>query len=133
MSIFEKATRLKLRYNSSVGKLSTEDLWDLPLKSGNKANLNDVAKHISRSLKGQDEENFVDTNSEDKVSKELRLKLEIVKSVIAHKIKSKESAEKSAETKALKQRLVGILAKKQDEKLEGMSEEDILKKINELT
>lgn len=35
ISIFEQASRQKLRFETSAGKLSIEDLWDLPLTSNN--------------------------------------------------------------------------------------------------
>ena len=77
--MFEKAVRLKLRFDSPQGLMSAEDLWDLPLTSSrpNKANLNDIAKEVSRELKASGEEDFVNPTS--KADETLQLKLEIVK------------------------------------------------------
>jgi excisionase family DNA binding protein len=63
--LFEKAARLKLRFASPQGNLSAEDLWDLPLTSVrlNAANLNNIAKAISRQLKAESEEDFVNPKS----------------------------------------------------------------------
>ena len=48
MDIFEQASRLKLRFPSPLGTLSTEDLWHLPLTSTTgKANLNDIGKALN--------------------------------------------------------------------------------------
>ena len=42
--IFMKATQKKLRFDSTQGLLTVEDLWDLPLTGTNKkANLDDIA------------------------------------------------------------------------------------------
>ena len=49
--MFEKASRLKLRFSTSIGMLSAEDLWDLPLSSRNgTANLDDVARNLDVDL-----------------------------------------------------------------------------------
>ena len=61
--MFERATREKFRFNSPQGALSAEDLWDLPLTSdrANRANLNDIAKELNKTLKAKnDEEYFVE-------------------------------------------------------------------------
>lgn len=45
MSIFEQASREKVRFQTQVGQVSVEDLWELPLSSkANKPNLDDIAK-----------------------------------------------------------------------------------------
>ena len=45
MNIFEQAARQKIRFESVLGLLCVEDLWDLPLTSLNskRANLDDIA------------------------------------------------------------------------------------------
>lgn len=123
--MFEKAVRLKLRFDSPQGALSVEDLWDLPLTSNrvNRANLNDVAKEISRQLKASGEEDFVTPQSgPDEV---LQLKLDIVKSII-HTIQAENAeARAKAERVAKKERLLELISKKQDQILEGKSLEEL--------
>lgn len=112
--MFEKATRLKVRFDSAQGKLSVEDLWDLPLTSKtNKANLDDVAKAVARSLKSSDnEESFVlkstPSNNLDK------LKLDIVKHVISVCLAENEASDTAAANRAKKQQILTIIANKQD-------------------
>jgi hypothetical protein len=50
-NLFEKASRLKLRFSSPAGLLTVEDLWDLPLSAQAKvANLDDIAKGLNKTL-----------------------------------------------------------------------------------
>lgn len=129
--MFEKATRLKLRFDSSRGDLTTEQLWDLPLLSKNGFDLDSVAKTANTELKSISEESFVETRTNPRKG-ELELKLEIVKHVIKTK-QDENAATLSATTKREeRKKLEAILATKQAAKLEGLSEEDIQKRLDEL-
>ena len=80
--MFEKAVRIKLRFATVGGSLNVEDLWDLPLTSTRgRANLNDIAKSVSKELRETTEEEFV--NPKPKADDGLQLKMDIVKHVIA--------------------------------------------------
>lgn len=125
MNIFEKASRIKLRINSTKGILSVEDLWDLPLEK-----LNSLAKDVNRKLREQGEEDFLG-NTPSRDSK-LSLTLDIIKEVISVRLGEKLKQEEAAEKKAKKERLMAILARKEEESLEGKSVEEIRKLIAEL-
>ena len=123
MSIFEKAAQLKLRFTTSQGSINTEDLWDLPLKSASKVSLDSLAKGISRQIKSEDEESFVDEKSVTNTI--LELKLDILKRVIEVR-KEENSAKASAVTnKAQRDKLLRIIASKEDSDLEGKSIEEL--------
>ena len=125
--MFEKASQMKLRFESSVGSLSVEDLWDLPLTSKSKTSLDSLAIAINRDLQSSKEDSFVATKS--KGNAVLELKLEILKHVIANRLAANEAAKTAGERKLRKDKLVGILAAKQDEALTEMSVEDLQKEI----
>jgi hypothetical protein len=130
MDIYKKATKLKLRFESARGLIITEDLRDVPLLSDDGFCLDEIAKTVNRQLKSEKEESFVEEKtSGDKL---LELKLAIVKDVIADKLKEKEEAENAAARKAKKEKLMGILERKQDAELEDMSAEEIRKAIEGL-
>jgi hypothetical protein len=125
MNIFERASRSKLRFPSSVGGLTTEQLWDLPLTvRGDKPNLDATARAIHSELKGIDEVSFVDEKPNPRKI-ELDLALEVVKHVIASKLADKAAAEKAAETSARKRKLLDALASKEEQKLVSMTKEEI--------
>jgi len=123
--MFEQATRLKLRFDSPQGRLSVEDLWDLPLTSNraNQANLNNIAKGISRQLKDESEEDFV--NPKSKANETMQLALDLVKHVIAVKQDEAEASRLLNERKDKKAKLLELIAKKQDQALEGKPLEEL--------
>lgn len=117
--MFEKATRLKLRFNYK-GQASVEDLWELPLKS-----LDEVYKQLNAELKAKEGESLLDVkSSEDSV---LTLKIEIVKHIFKVKMDEKTEKDNAAEKSAQKQKILSIISEKQDETLKNMSIEDLRK------
>ena len=124
--MFEKASKLKLRFVTVQGPASTEDLWNLPLTSKNRASLNGVAKTIAKELREADEEDFVDSTP---ANTELELKLAIVKHVIAYKKAAKETATTAAATKERNATIMGIIAKKQTASLEDKTVEELMAEI----
>lgn len=131
MNIFEQASRLALRFDSSKGQLTTEQLWDLPLTSRHGFDLDSVAKAANGQLKALTEESFVQTKgSPQKAVAELRL--ELVKHVIAVRLQEAEDAKVKADKAVMKQKLLDALANKQDAELAGLSTEELQKRIAEL-
>lgn len=124
--MFEKASRLKLRFDSTRGQLSIEDLWDIPLTSGTgKPNLDDIAKGLHRELRSSKEtESFV-TPVESGGNDELQLKFDVVKHVIGVRIAERDAAAASAKRRENKQRILEIVAMKEDESLRGKSLEEL--------
>ena len=120
--MFEKASKLKLRFSTPVGSITVEDLWDVQL-TGNPFSLDSIARNVNKQLKLSEEESFVEKKT--KINNTLELKLDIVKHIIAVKLANAEKAEKSAETKAKKQRVLAILSEKQDDALKGKTEAEL--------
>jgi hypothetical protein len=132
MNIFERASRAKLRFPSSVGDLTTEQLWDLPLTAKNeRPNLDFLARAIFSELKSLDEGSFV-TLKPDPRKIDLELRLDILKHVIAAKLEDKAAAEKAAENAERKRKLLSALASKEEAELAGMSKEQIEAEIAKL-
>jgi hypothetical protein len=112
--MFEKASRLKLRYKTSVGSIATEDLWDVTLES-----LNTLAKSLNKELKDAQEESFIGTRS--KANTILELKFEIVKYVIKVKLEEAETRKNAADKKAAKEKIMELINRKKDEALSSKS------------
>ena len=122
--MFEKAAQMKLRFPYK-GAVSVEDLWDLSVKE-----LDSIYKSLNAKLKQAKEESLLDTRTiEDKV---LDLQISIVKHIVDFKLKETASREAARDKKAQKEKLMGILAKKQDSDLEGKSADEIKKMLDDL-
>lgn len=125
--MFEDASRLKLRFDSTKGMLSVEDLWDLPLTSptGSRANLDAIAIALNRQTRDAgDEVSFV-TPRADNGNAELLLKFEIVKHVIGVRVRERDDLKAASERRAKKDRILELIAKKQDQELESKSEDEL--------
>lgn len=131
MNIFETATRRAFRFPSVRGQLTTEQLWSLPLTATNGFALDDVAKAVNAELKDVTEESFVSTER-DPAQTLLETKLAVVKHVIAVKLAEREAARTAAVKKAEKQKLLAALERKQDAELEGLSQQELLARIEAL-
>jgi hypothetical protein len=130
-NMFELATRNKLRFSSARGELSTEQLWDVPLRSKDGFDLDYVAKNANKVLKSITEESFVSTDRTPAHAKAETI-LEIVKYVIQVKLAEEETARKRADNKVERERLLAILAEKQAGKLSELSERELQKRIEAL-
>jgi uncharacterized small protein (DUF1192 family) len=128
VNIFEYATRNNLRFASSRGLLTVEQLWDVPLRSSGDFNLNAIAKAANKAWKDLIEESFVETaKTPEHTHRETAL--EIVKYIIETKIGEEAAAQKRAEDKIEKEKLLKILAEKQDGKLSDLSVAELKRRI----
>lgn len=131
INIFEYATRNKLRFATVRGELSVEQLWDVPLRSRDDFNLNSIAKGVSKLNKEISEDNFVET-VRTSVHVRCETALEVVKHVIETKLAEEKAAATRSERKQEKEKLLSILAEKQDGKLSELSEKELQRRISAL-
>nr|DAZ74063.1 MAG TPA: hypothetical protein [Caudoviricetes sp.] len=123
-NLFEMATRSKLRFPSTKGELSVEDLWDLSDKD-----LDVVYKNLKdQEVKSSEESLLDDANVDPK----LTAAIGIVKYIFTTK-RNERLAEKERINKKLTQRkYIDALSKKQDEAIEKMSEAELRAMIDSL-
>lgn len=123
--MFEKASRMKLRFMSDRGQLNVEDLWDLSLTK-----LNGLAKHLNKAIKEMEEEDFLqEAKASDAVTK---LKFDIVLHTLNTKKAERDALKDKQAKKVEKEKLLALLQKKEDAEEELMTKEEILKKIDKL-
>lgn len=126
--MFEKASRLKLRFGTAKGSINVEDLWDLPLTSSQRnTSLDDVAIAISKQL-GETSESFVvKKTNKTKAYKDNELRLDIVKHVIKTKLEEADQAEARVVAKQQKDQIGAIIAEKEKEGLMGLDVKELKK------
>ena len=123
--MFEKASRLKLRFKSQMGLITVEDLWDLSLY-----NLDSIAKDLNKQIKAEAEESFITVKS--KANTALELAFEIVKHVIKVKLEEAELKRAAAEKKARKAQIMELISQKQNEALSAKSIEELQAELDNL-
>lgn len=123
-NMFEVATRTKMRFPFK-GMISVEDLWDLSVQ-----NLDKVFKTLNSQRKEAQEESLLNAkSSEDEV---LDTQIAIVKYIFDVKLDEQAARVKAAENKEKKQKIMALMAKKDDEEMENMSREELQKLLDEL-
>ena len=115
--MFEKAIRMKLRYPFK-GTCTTEDLWDLTPTA-----LDGIYKKLRKEQKEQDEDSLLSKASTGKTK--LALQIDIVKHVVQTKVAEAETKKLAAEKKQQKNRIMELIAEKQDESLKDKSVEEL--------
>jgi hypothetical protein len=123
--MFEKAARIALRFDSSVGQISVEDIWQLPLTSKTgRANLDDLARGLHNELKSGNDISFV---TEVKADDLTQLKFDIVKHIIDVRLAENSKLATLQANREKKQQILAIIATKENESLAGQSLEDLRK------
>jgi len=122
--MFEEAVKLKVRFNYK-GQCSVEDLWDLSVEE-----LDMIFKELNVRLKEQKEESLLEKKTQaDKI---LELQVNIVKYIVKVKLEEQKARENEMLKTARKQKLLGVIAEKQDAKLHDMTIEDLNKLVEDL-
>jgi len=122
--MFEKAVRMKLRFDYR-GLCSVEDLWDLSVKQ-----LDTIYKKLNSEAKAQKEESLLEERTEEHSI--LDLKINLVKHIVEVKLAEKKAREDALEKMEMKNKILRIKAKKQDESLENLTIEELDKMMDEL-
>lgn len=117
VNVFEIATREKLRFPYK-GSISVEDLWDL-----SPANLDSVFKSLNAEKKQAETESLLSAKTDADTI--LDIKLSVVRHIVAVKLAEAEKRAKAKEIKEQKQKIMEIIANKQDAALQNKSVEEL--------
>jgi len=127
-ALFMKGTRAKIRFETSKGLLTIEDLWDLgrqPLASTTgKLCLNSIAVDLHQQLEARGRKSFVDDVAE--VDQELKQKLDLVVSIIDEIKAERKAAAEIRDIREKYERNNAALASKEEEKRSARTIEEIL-------
>lgn len=131
--MYKKASRLKLRIQTSRGMLAVEQLWDLKLS--------DLAVVVKNAY--DEKKKFGETTEElaflegpvtekNEAAELAKLRFDIVKDVFVTRQNEGKEAIALAEKKKERNRIAEIIQKKKNEALENLSVEELEKKMKEL-
>ena len=122
--MFEKATRLKIRYPFK-GMCTTEDLWDLSLND-----LDFIYKTLNSKVKASKEESLLDERTpEDKV---LSLQVSVIKHIVSVKMAERDEKAQEREKAAKKRKILELIDQKRDQDLQNKPIDELLKMVEEL-
>jgi hypothetical protein len=122
MSNFKEASRIGLRFETSKGALSTEQLWTLPL-----LHLATVVRNL-KALTTKDNDDdlaFLDEKSTP-VDKVVELRFNVAKEIYLAKQAENVSARDAKTKKAHNEKILGLIAEKQEGNLKNLSEEELV-------
>ena len=123
-NIFKLASRSKTRF-AYKGSLSVEDLWDLSVQE-----LDKIFRGLNAKLKVCKEESLLGPKGSENT--ELDLQIAIIRRIVEVKLAEATAREEEAARSAKRQKILGLLAEKQDGALAAKSEEELRKMLEEL-
>lgn len=124
INIFETATRNKYRFPYR-GQISVEDMWDLSVTE-----LDKIFKTLNKQAKTAQEESLLETKTKE--DETIENQIAIVRHIVFVKQKEANDRLREKERKAQKQRIMEIMADKEDEDLKSKSTEELRKMLEEL-
>lgn len=123
-NIFELASRMKIRF-AYRGMITVEDLWDLSVQE-----LDRIFQKLNKALKESKEESLLSPQAKE--DSELAIAVAIVRHIVEVKLAEAAVALAAVERRAKKEKILSILADKQDDSLRNMSQEDLTKMLEDL-
>ena len=120
--MYKEASKQKLRFETSYGPLTVEQLWDLSIN-----NLDKLAVSLEEAYKNSKGKSFLDVKT--KKDKTIKLRFDIVLDILNTKVEELEEAKNAAENKAHNQQILELIKRKQDSELEGKSVEELEKML----
>ena len=126
MDIYKQAALTGLRFTTSKGSLSAEQLYHLT-----QTDLTNAIRNQKKVLKKNDDDDlgFLDTNS--KVDAVEQLRFDILKDVYITKKEAAAASRTALERKEQQQKLMGLIQKKKEGALENLSVEELEKMLAE--
>ena len=118
MENFKLASQQKLRFPTTRGLLSTEQLWDLSL-----ADLDTLAVSLEIEHKQSGKKSFlVKTSAKDKTAK---LRFDVALDILNTKVEEMQAAQDAAEVKAHNSKIIALISEKNDESLKGKTVKEL--------
>lgn len=119
--MYKQASQIGLRVNTPRGPLSVEQLWNLSM-----TDLRTTITALKKSLKANDDDDldFLE-ETESKVDKVTELSFNILKDIYVTKKDAAKALRDAADVKNHNQKILQLIASKQEKELEGKSVEEL--------
>jgi hypothetical protein len=114
MDIYKKACQQRLRFSTTRGTLTAEQLFDLSL-----AELDKLAVELESSYEESKGKSFLKKRTTKDVT--IKLQFDIVLDVLQTKVGEAEAAQELKETKEHNQKILTLISEKKDGELKGKS------------
>ena len=118
--MYKKASQLNLKFPTTVGELRVDQLWSL-----SQTQLTNAIKAVKKILKKDDDNELSFLDDTKVVDTENQLRFEILKDVYLTKKQEAERLRNAADIKAHNQKILSLIAEKQDESLKGKTIEEL--------
>jgi hypothetical protein len=120
--MYKEASKQKLRIATDRGSLSVEQLWDLKATE-----LDGIAVSLDAQYKTSKGKSFIVKKTiKDKI---IKLKFDVVLDILTTKLEENETLLNAKGVREHNEKIMTIIAKKQDESLEGLSIKDLEKQL----
>lgn len=116
--MYKQASRLRLRFQTTIGELSAEQLWDLSLSE-----LDGLAVSLEQEYKNSKGKSFLAKKTSK--DKSIKLKFDLVLDILTTKAEEAEVLANAAEVKQHNQKILGLIKDKQDAELGELSIEEL--------
>ena len=125
MDIFEQAIRGRLRFQTSKGVLTVEDLWQLDVEV-----LDEIYEQLTATQQQTSGRSLLHRKSND--AQTLELKIQVVELVVNTKLAEAEAKVLATKRKDKREQLLQILQRQEDAELENLSPDEIRAMLAEL-
>lgn len=122
--MFEQAARLQLRFATTKGQLTVEDLWKLPLTQ-----LDRLYSSLAEKLETKSMSLLASVPKKDPI---VELQVQIIAHIVSVRLDENEAKNNAKAIKEQKQRLLGLIANKELEAEGELSIEQLKAKVKEL-
>lgn len=118
MEMYKQASKEALRVQTNVGLLSVEQLWTLPI-----AQLDTLAVSLEAAYEASKGKSFIVKKTAK--DKNIKLQFDIVLDILTTKYEESEAIKDAAEIKAHNQKILALIAEKQEGELKGKSIDEL--------
>ncbi len=134
VNVFMQATKMKLRFTTPQGEITTEQLWDLPLGSDNpdKACLQKLAIEMIAIIAGSKKKDGLKSYIGQTTSVKESLKFDVVMGVIEGKLEDNSDAIQGRKNDERKHKLLQALEDLSNKATGEMTEAEIKKELKSL-